>query len=443
MALISGRPISFKMNLYDALFVQRPVVEPELFASLRPPTYSGGLVAADDAKPMAAPAGKLDARGLGRRRTGAGGEMSYDKEGKDSDGTHALKSTLGLAAGDRAGGYVEEERLNLGQSVASAASASKLGDYFQYAIDHAVTLPRQKSALLPIVGKDVEGQRVSIYSEGTHPKFPLLGLVFKNTTGMHLTQGPITVFEGSTYAGDARIQDLQKGERRLLSYAIDLGTEVQAVPHSDNGKLTSVKIVKGIAYTKTKVKEQKTYTIANRNDTERVVMIEHPHRTDFTLTTKEKPWETAADVHRFKVTVAAGKTEPYTVSEEKDIASSIALTNSDDQFIRVVINDQVTSAAVKEALKRALELRGKTAATQREIQQQQQQLNVITTDQARLRQNLREMPPTAAAYKRYLQKFDDQETQIEKYQADIKKLQDEEHAQRKEFESYLANLNVE
>src|SRR5262245_25573616 len=43
MALISGRPISFQMNLYDALFIKRPVVEPELFASLRPPTYSGGI----------------------------------------------------------------------------------------------------------------------------------------------------------------------------------------------------------------------------------------------------------------------------------------------------------------------------------------------------------------------------------------------------------------
>src|SRR5262249_46660583 len=43
MALISGRPISFQMNLYDALFLKRPVVEPELFASLRPVTYSGGL----------------------------------------------------------------------------------------------------------------------------------------------------------------------------------------------------------------------------------------------------------------------------------------------------------------------------------------------------------------------------------------------------------------
>jgi hypothetical protein len=43
MALVSGRPISFKMDLYNPLFVPRPTVEPELFASLRPPTYSGGF----------------------------------------------------------------------------------------------------------------------------------------------------------------------------------------------------------------------------------------------------------------------------------------------------------------------------------------------------------------------------------------------------------------
>src|SRR3954465_6294754 len=47
MALVSGRPISFRMDLYTPLFVPRPLVEPELFASLRPPTYSGDLNAAD------------------------------------------------------------------------------------------------------------------------------------------------------------------------------------------------------------------------------------------------------------------------------------------------------------------------------------------------------------------------------------------------------------
>src|SRR5206468_6118740 len=155
-----------------------------------------GATMPDFGKNKATDKEKSDAKGMGRGLSSLGDRSAYAGESLDRLG----------------------ERLDLGGSVASAASASKLGDYFQYAIDHPVTLPRQKSALLPILGKDVEGERVSIYNEQTHAKFPLLGLVFHNTTGMHLTQGPITVYEGGTYAGDARILDLQKGERRLLSY---------------------------------------------------------------------------------------------------------------------------------------------------------------------------------------------------------------------------------
>ena len=51
MALISGRPISFKMDLYNPLFINRPVVEPELFASLRPVTYRGGLGEGSEERP--------------------------------------------------------------------------------------------------------------------------------------------------------------------------------------------------------------------------------------------------------------------------------------------------------------------------------------------------------------------------------------------------------
>src|SRR5205085_3544563 len=43
MVLVSGRPISFQMDLYQPLYVPRPMVEPELFASLRPPTYNGDM----------------------------------------------------------------------------------------------------------------------------------------------------------------------------------------------------------------------------------------------------------------------------------------------------------------------------------------------------------------------------------------------------------------
>src|SRR5262249_50862826 len=153
--------------------------------------------------------------------------------------------------------------------VSAAATAAKLGDFFQYAIDKPVTLPRQKSALLPIVAKDVQASRVSIYNERTQPKFPLLGLRFKNTSGVHLMQGPITVFEGSNYAGDARVLDLQPGEERLISYAIDLGTEVNPVPSRDSGRVLSVKAVKGVIHTTKKTRQIKTYQIKNRNDQER------------------------------------------------------------------------------------------------------------------------------------------------------------------------------
>src|SRR5262249_1167944 len=103
-------------------------------------------------------------------------------------------------------------RMDPGRSVASVATASQLGDYFQYVIGVPVSLGRQKSALLPVVNKDVEAARVSIYNPAVQAKHPLLGLKFKNTSGLHLAQGPITVFEGSTYAGDSRVLDLQPNE---------------------------------------------------------------------------------------------------------------------------------------------------------------------------------------------------------------------------------------
>ena len=92
---------------------------------------------------------------------------------------------------------------------------------------------------------------------------------------------------------------------------------------------------------------------------------------------------------------------------------------------------------------RALELRWEIAKTQREIAELERQLKVITDDQARLRANLREMPPTAAAYKRYLDKFDAQEVDIEKMQARIKQMQATELAQKKALEDFLASIDAE
>jgi hypothetical protein len=306
-----------------------------------------------------------------------------------------------------------------------------------------VTLPRQKSALLPIVDKEVEGSRVSIYNERTQPKFPLLGLKFKNSSGVHLMQGPITVFEGGNYAGDARILDLQPNEERLLSYAVDLGTEVDAKPAFDNGKILRVKAVKGVVWTTTLNRQSKTYTIKNRNDQERLVLVEHPVRHDMPLIKECKPTETASDFYRFELKVPAGASKELTVTEEKHDNFNFQISTQNDDSIKHFISQPLASETLKAGLHKALDLRWTLAKTTREVQEQEKQLKVIVDDQDRLRKNLKEMPQSAVAYKRYLEKFDTQETQIEKYQADIKKLQATEHEQKKALEDYLASFDAE
>jgi len=437
MALVAGRPISFQMDLYTPLFVPRPTVELELFASLRPPTYSGALQQQEQARV----AGHGFA-GMPAPTAAAPGAPMFDRAEKSKDMDSFRRSVRGddgkAAWGDGLGA-----NMGLGKSVNAAASAAKLGDFFQYAINKAVSLPRQKSAMLPIVGKDIEASRVSIYNERVQAKFPLLGLKFKNTSGLHLMQGPITVFEGSNYAGDSRVLDIQPDEERLLSYAIDLGTEVNPVPHADNGKIVHLKAVKGLVTTTTKFRESKTYTIKNRNDADRLVLIEHPVRNEFKLVETDKPAETASDFYRFQVKVAPNKTETQTVTEERNISQQHTLTNLDDNSIRIFINQAVTSAQLKDGLKQALALRWAMSKTQQEIAEFNRQLQILTTDQARLRANLKEVPSDSEIGKRYLKKLNDQETVIEKYQADVKKLQGVEHNQRKEFEQFLADFSAE
>jgi chromosome segregation ATPase len=98
---------------------------------------------------------------------------------------------------------------------------------------------------------------------------------------------------------------------------------------------------------------------------------------------------------------------------------------------------------VRDALEKAVGLRNDLAGTQRDLQQAVRSLQQIETDQGRLRENLKATPPTAAAYKRYLEKLDTQEVELEKLQAKRDQLQAKEHDQKTSFETYLASLNVE
>ena len=228
LALVSGRPISFIQDLYKPRYLPRPTVEPEEFASLAPQTYQkGAALAAAPAAPAPAMAmggmapGRMEAKSLRKDRAAneAGAAMSLDAD-KPMDPT---------------------------SSVQSVAQAQDIGALFQYTVD-GVTLPRQRSAMLPIITDPIAVERVSIYNEEVLAKHPLNGALLTNTTGKDLLQGPITVYDGGAYAGDARIESMPPGAKRLLSYAIDIPLTVDAESQQRSDRIVTAKITDGVLW---------------------------------------------------------------------------------------------------------------------------------------------------------------------------------------------------
>jgi hypothetical protein len=262
---------------------------------------------------------------------------------------------------------------------------------------------------------------------------------------MPLTQGPITVFEGSVYAGDTRVLDLQPGEERLVSYAVDLGTEVSTKPGNNTSRITSVKAVKGIIHTSTKFREERVYDVSNRSTTDRTLVIEHPNRKGqgFAFVGEHKPKEEAADVYRFELPVGAKKDLTYTVTEERDAGSSIQLTNNADDQIRYVLNLKEASPALKAKLQEALKVKGTWDKARQDIQAVNARVQAITVDQKRLRENLRETPKESPLFARYLKTLEEQEKEMDDLSAKLKTLQGDEARSRAAYDDYLAKLSAE
>jgi hypothetical protein len=234
---------------------------------------------------------------------------------------------------------------------------------------------------------------------------------------------------------------LQPKEERLLAYAIDLGTEVKLEEKAEPARLIAVKIVKGVLEMTSKVRETKTYLIRNRSSHDRILLIEQPVRRDWKLL--EKPLERSRDVYRFEIKIPAEQFRSQPVTEERDSLRMMELLNKEDKEIGLLLTDWAVTPPMNNALQKAAELRTRLAETERELTRMQQELNVIWNDQERLRQDLKIVPANSPIHRRYLEKFDKQESQIEKLQEDVKKQSELQRKQKKEYEDFIASLNVE
>jgi hypothetical protein len=256
-------------------------------------------------------------------------------------------------------------------------------------------------------------------------------------------QGPITIFDGGSYAGDARIEDLQPKEERLISYALDLKTEVEPLQRGGTNELIAIQIRKGVLVASHRLRQTKTYTIRNKGADKRTVLVEHPFRADWKLIEPPKPIERTPTVYRFQVAVEPGKSEKLDVNEEQLTSESIGLAAADLNRLIIYSRNRAISPKVKEALEKVVAMRNALTELERRIGQINQQINDISQEQTRLRENMKVLAQNSDLYARYLKKLDDQETQIEGLRQQLGKLRSEEEAQRKQLDDYVTGLQLE
>jgi hypothetical protein len=442
LSLVSGRPISFVMDLYSPLYAQRPTVVPELFASLRPQVYEQDMKSKEE---------RFLTRARSSRSVASSGPVPQSKmldEAAAAPASSAMgRAGFGIGGGAPADGSAESDSDLFGSealqgTAQSAAQGGDVGELFQYDIKNPVTLARQRSAMLPIVNDSVEGKKVSIYNANVHAKHPLNGIELKNSSDLHLMQGPVTVFDGGVYAGDARIPDLPPGSDRLLSYALDL--EVEVAPTSDfrPQDLIGVRINKGVLIASYKQSRVQKYTIKNSGDTEKRVLIEHGFEPQWKLVQPEKPTEKTRDMYRFAVAAEPGNPAELKIEEQQEIRQDIAITNLGDEAIQIYLGSKAVSEAVKEALKEVVARKAALTELQRQHQQKNQEIATIGQEQTRIRENMKSIERNTDLYNRYVKKFTDQEDRIESLRDEARKLEEQIAETQRSLDEYLSKLEL-
>jgi hypothetical protein len=417
LSLVSGRPISFAMDLYQPLYATRPTVVPKLFAGLHPQLYENGMPTRVDSVAMQP--------GSSARRANSGFPAVTVR------GPAQLSEVVVTATGNGPGD----------QSVQAVAQAADLGELFEYSVGN-VTLPRQKSAMLPIIVDSVGVDRVSIFNPSVLPRNALTGVRLTNSTGKLLLQGPITVLDHNTYAGDARIDDVPRGQQRLISYGVDLQLVVEVTPDTHADRLVSARIVKGVLQVQTRQLYTRSYRAQNSGDRDKTLIVEHLRRPDFNLVDTQRPLETLPNLYRFEGVAPAGKVATLTVKEEYVSSSGYGLLGNDYGTLLSSWRSGELPVAVRDALAKAAQLRQAVMDTEREINEHVQRLAQITQEQTRIREDMKTVSANTPYYARLLAKLNDQESEIEKLQRERDELAARRDAQRHALDEYVMNLDV-
>ncbi|PYU79417.1 MAG: hypothetical protein DMG51_17250, partial [Acidobacteria bacterium] len=333
LSLVAGAPHSFIQQLSQPYYGRRPVVPLPESVQLTPQTHAATL------EPSAHPLAGGVAGGV------MGGVMDGVASGMGSGSARGMMPMLGPAPPPPPAMPEEAEVEEAREESEPVAEGNTLGDLFEYKLKERVTIRKNQSALVPILQTDIAAERVSLWNESLGEARPLRALWVDNASSLTLDGGSFSVLDSNTFAGEGLVEAIKPGERRLLSYATDLGLLVDTKLESNRERVTRVRIYRGAMTTTSEDREKKTYIVRNEDSTPRTLVIEHPARPEWKLREDgAKPEEKAAGLYRFRLGVEAKKTERLVVNEAKPLYSQYTLNGVTNEEIDLLLRQKSINA---------------------------------------------------------------------------------------------------
>ncbi|GIU80839.1 MAG: hypothetical protein KatS3mg005_4077 [Bryobacteraceae bacterium] len=362
LSVVSGKPVSFLTRLLEARYVQRRVVELPGIEPVAPQTHAAGVIGGALPPPQMA---RADAGRTSRMMAMAAGAMAETAEAKAA-----------------APAPLEMEM----STVDSAAEGREAGELFEYSFSTPVNARAGESLLLPFFQGRIAARRLLIYSDRTQAN-PRHAAEITNTTGKTLDGGPITVYHSSGYSGEALMEVLKSGEKRLISYAVDQAVRVTTNFESGEETIRSLKASRGVLTTRTALVRTTVYTVSNADAKEKTLLVEHAVTPGWKLV-KPKADETTAASYRFSVAVPAQGSAKLAVAEEREMESSTAVTSlTPDLLVRYTQNRSL-SAAARQQLEAIAAKKREIAEADSEQRRTETELRELSGEQERLRQNI-------------------------------------------------------
>jgi hypothetical protein len=330
--------------------------------------------------------------------------------------------------------------------VEAAASGGALGELFEYKLKQPVTVRRNQSAMVPVVQHDVAVERVSLWSAARGVAQPLRAVWLTNDTGLTLDGGSLTLVEGGAFAGEGLVEAIKPGEKRFVSYAVDLGVRVTMAPQDGGRRVSRIRIASSVMTQSVEERASTLYTIRNDDAGPRDVVVEHPVRAGWTLTSTVKPAESSATAHRFRVAVAPKSTATLTVAEMRPIDSQVAVSSISDDQIAIILRGGNVAAGIEPQLRVVAAKSREVGDVQRRIHDRQAEAGRITGDQARVRENLKALKGSdaeKALTERYTRQLSTQEDRLDVVRREIEAADAERVAKQQELSRLVAALSLD